>query len=72
MPGQRPAFRFLVKDQDSQQLHEIGAAWATSKADIFSVALDLEGTGAKINFLMVPADRPKLRPAPASGAKPAA
>jgi hypothetical protein len=60
MPGQRPAWRFLTKDGDGK-LHELGAAWATSKADVFGVTLDLEGTGEKIKFLMVKADRPKQR-----------
>lgn len=56
--GQRPVFRFLTKDEGDEQLHEIGAVWATAKADVFSVSLDLEGTGEKINFMMVP-NKPK-------------
>jgi hypothetical protein len=39
---------------------------------VFSVTLDLEGTGEKIKFLMVRADRPKPRPQPASGETPSA
>jgi hypothetical protein len=42
MPGKRPTWRFL--------LHEVGAAWATSKADVFGVTLDLEGNGDKIKI----------------------
>ena len=71
MPGKRPTWRFLTKD-DEGQLHEVGAAWATSKADVFGVTLDLEGTGEKIKFLMVRADRPKPNAQPASDKKPAA
>ena len=70
MPGKRPEWRFLMKDEGGK-LRELGAAWATSKADIFSVALDLEGTGEKITFMMVKADRP-TRKAPATDQKPAA
>jgi hypothetical protein len=58
MPGKRPVYRFLTKDPGSDQLHEIGAAWETAKADVFSVSLDLESTGNKIKFIMVP-NRPK-------------
>ena len=71
MPGQRPTWRFLTKD-DGGQFHELGAAWATSKADVFSVTLDLEGNGEKIKFLMVKADRPSPRPQSAAGENPAA
>jgi hypothetical protein len=70
MPGKRPTWRFLTKD-DEGQLREVGAAWATSKADVFGVTLDLEGTGEKIKFLMVKADRPNPRPQPAHGEQPA-
>jgi hypothetical protein len=69
--GQPPAFRFLTKDEGNEQLHEIGQAWATAKADCFSVSLDLEGTGEKIRFLMVP-NKPKSKAQPAQGQKPAA
>jgi len=71
MPGKRPTWRFLTKDNGGQ-LQELGAAWATSKADVFSVTLDLEGTGEKIKFLMVKADRPKPRPRPVPAETPAA
>ena len=71
VPGQRPTWRFLTKDAGGQ-FHELGAAWATSKADVFSVALDLEGTGEKIKFLMVKADRPNQKPPSAPGERPAA
>lgn len=71
MPGQRPTWRFLTKDEGGQ-LHEPGAAWATSKADVLSVTLDLPGTREKINFLMVKADRPNQRPQSEPGEKPAA
>ena len=71
MPGQRPTWRFLIKDEGGQ-LHELGAAWATSNADVFGVTLDLEGTGEKIKFLIVRADRPKPKPQPTAGQKPAA
>ncbi len=71
MPGQRPAFRFLSKDDPDGALHEIGAAWATSKADVYSVSLDLEDTGERIKFLMV-ANRPKPKERLATGEKPAA
>jgi hypothetical protein len=72
MPGQKPAFRFLTKAEGSDTFTELGAAWKTSKADVFSVSLDLESTGEKLKFIMVPADRPKPKAATASGAKPAA
>jgi hypothetical protein len=67
--GQPPAFRFLTKPEGSEKLEEIGQAWRTSKADIFSVSLDLEGTGEKISFMMVP-NRPKPA-AKADGDQPA-
>ena len=60
MPGQRPTWRFLTKDEDGK-LHELGAAWATAKADVFGVTLDLEGTGEKIKLVMIRADRPKQK-----------
>lgn len=69
MPGQKPAFRFLTKDEGSEQLHEIGAVWPTSKPDVYSVSLDLEGTGEKINFMMVP-NRPKPKAQPTKGEQP--
>jgi hypothetical protein len=64
MPArQPPAFRFPIKDEWSEQLHEIGQVWKTSKTDIFSVSLDLENTGEKINSMMVP-NRPKPKATP--------
>jgi hypothetical protein len=70
MPGQRPTWRFLVKDADGK-LSEIGAAWKTSKADTFSVRLDPEGNGGNVSCLMVP-NTPKPKPQFAPGEKPAA
>jgi len=72
MPGQKPAFRFLTKPEGSDKFTELGAAWKTSKADVFSVSLDLEGTGEKVSFIMVPADRPKPATKPVPQQKPAA
>ena len=71
MPGQRPAWRFLTKDEDGK-LHELGAAWATSKADVFGVTLDLEDTGEKIRLFVVKADRPKSKTQPGPHQQPAA
>jgi hypothetical protein len=71
MAGKRPTWRFLTKD-DGGQLHEVGAAWATLKTDVFGVTLDLEGNDEKIKFLMVKADRPNPRPQPARGEQPTA
>jgi len=71
MPGKPPAFRFLTKDPGDETLHEIGVAWNTSKADVFSVSLDLENTGERINFTMIP-NKPKPKTQPAGGLKPAA
>jgi hypothetical protein len=60
-----PAFRFLTKDEGSEELKEIGQVWATSKAEVFSVTLDLESTGEKIRFMMVPnKGKPKAPKAP--------
>ena len=66
MPGhQPPAFRFLAKDEGSEELREIAQVWPTAKAEIFSVTLDLEGTGEKIRFMMVPnKPKPNRKPAP--------
>jgi hypothetical protein len=59
MPNHEPpAFRFLTKPEGSDQLQEIGQAWKTSNAKVFSVTLDLEGTGEKIRLIMVP-NKPK-------------
>ncbi len=72
MPEHRPpAFRFLIKDEGSEELREIGQVWATAKADVFSVTLDLENTGEKIRFMMVP-NKPKPKAQTAAGQKPAA
>jgi hypothetical protein len=71
MYGQPPAFRFLTRDEGSEKLTEIGAAWATSKADVFSVSLDPESTGEKIKLLMV-TNRPKPKAQPAKGEAPSA
>lgn len=66
MPNHKPpAFRFLTKDEGSEELREIGQVWATAKAEVFSVTLDLEDTGEKIRFMMVPnKPKPKSRPTP--------
>jgi hypothetical protein len=37
MPGKRPEWRFLMKDEGGV-LTELGTAWETSKANIFSVS----------------------------------
>ena len=72
MPGHRPpVFRFLTKDEGSEELREIGQAWPTAKAEVFSVTLDLEGTGENIRFMMVP-NKPKPNDKRAPQQKPAA
>ncbi len=72
MPDHKPpAFRFLTKDDGSEELKEIGQVWETSKKDLFSVVLDLEGTGEKIRFMMV-ANRPKPQAKLAKPQQPAA
>ena len=71
MAGQRPTWRFLVNDEGGQ-LHESGAAGATSRADVFGVTLNLEGTRKKIQFLMVKADRPTGKARAALGERPVA
>jgi hypothetical protein len=53
-----PAFRLLTKNEGDEGLTEIGQVWKTSKADVFSVVLDLEGTGERISFMMMP-NKPK-------------
>lgn len=58
MPGQKPEFRFIVKDAESGKWHEIGAAWKKASGN-FGVKLDPEGNGGEIRCLMVKADRPK-------------
>jgi hypothetical protein len=68
MPGQRPSFRFPINDEGSEEPHEIGAAWSTMKADVFSVALDLESTGERT----VKADSPRQQSQSARGDQPAA
>ena len=52
--GQPPAYRFLMKPEGSEQLVEIGQAWRMSHDEIFSVSVDIETTGEKICFIMVP------------------
>ena len=69
--GQPPAFRFLTKTEGSDQLVEIGQAWKTAKADVFSISLDPEGAGSPMRFIMVP-NKPKLKTQPTTGAQPAA
>jgi uncharacterized protein (DUF736 family) len=55
--GQKPAFRFIVKDEEGKW-HEIGAAWKKASGS-FGVTLDPESNGSKINCLMVDATKPK-------------
>lgn len=62
MPKAPPKFRLLTRNEGDEGLTEIGQVWSTSKADVFSVSLDLEGTGDRINFMMVP-NKPKQQPA---------
>ena len=73
MPGTHkpPAYRFLTKDEGSEQLREIGQVWNTSKAEVFSVTLDLEDTGEKLRFIMVP-NKPKPKSRSAQDQRPAA
>jgi hypothetical protein len=71
MSKQPPAFRFLTRDEHEGPLKEIGQVWATAKAECFSVSLDLEGTGEKLRFLMVP-NKPKPQSKQAPQQKPAA
>jgi hypothetical protein len=66
-----PAFRFLTKDEGSEELKEIGQVWATAKAEVYSVTLDLNDTGEKIRFMMVP-NKPKPKVQKANAHKPAA
>ena len=72
MPGhQPPAFRFLTKPEGSDQLVEIGQAWKTAKADVFSISLDPEGAGSPMRFIMV-SNRPKPQGKATPQQKPAA
>ena len=70
MAHEPPAFRFLAKHDGDDKLTEIGQACKTSKADVFSVSLDLEDTGEKIKFIMMP-NKPKAK-APAKPVTPEA
>jgi hypothetical protein len=58
MTGKPPVYRFLTKDEGDGRLRKVGAVWATAKADVFSVSIDLEGAGERINFMMVPNKQP--------------
>jgi hypothetical protein len=80
MPKSPPPFRFLTKPEGADKLEELGEAWKTSKADIFSVSidratlqamLDVDANSEKIRFMMV-TNRPKQKPASAPDRRPAA
>jgi uncharacterized protein (DUF736 family) len=58
MPGQKPDFRFIVKDAETGKWNEIGAAWKKASGN-FGVTLDPEGNGGFIKCLMVKGQRPQ-------------
>lgn len=66
-----PAFRFLTQDESGKELKKIGQVWATSKAEVFSVTLDLEDTGEKLRFMMMP-NKPKPKSKKPAEQRPAA
>ena len=66
-----PNLQILATDNGGNT-REIAAIWATSKPEVFGGKLDFEDAGYVINFTMVRADRPKAKPQPSTGQKPAA
>jgi hypothetical protein len=69
--GQLPEYQFFMTDENGKS-HDLGAAWATNKENIFGVAVDLEGTGEKLRFAMRKIVRPIPKAKPATTLKPAA
>jgi hypothetical protein len=55
-----------------EKSHDLGAAWAGTKENIFGVAIDLEGTGEKLRVAMRKIVRPVAKAKPTSALKPAA
>jgi hypothetical protein len=66
-----PVYRLLSKNEGDDKLTEIGQVWATTKENVFSVVLDLEDTGEKLKFIMMP-NTPKPKAARTADLKPAA
>jgi hypothetical protein len=61
MPKPPPKFRFLARNDASDGLTEIGQVWATSKADVFSVNIEINGE--RFNCMMMPNNpKPKSEP----------
>ena len=52
MPERRPYLQILTKPEASDTFTDLGGAWKTSGADVFSVSLDLERTFRLFRFLI--------------------
>lgn len=64
MAGTPPTHKLVVKPEGAERWTEIGAAWKKASGN-FSVVLDIEDTGQRINALLVPnTPKPKAKPAP--------